>query len=140
MSIRSVLLPLFVQVALTFGLLVWGGVMRVSVLRRGEVRVKDIALREPNWPPRLLQVQNAFLNQTEVPVLFYILTILAWLTRLADLVFVVMAWLFVLLRLAHAYVHVTDNTVARRGLLFITGTTVLMIMWVIFAARVLIGS
>ena len=140
MSIRSVLLPLFVQVALTFGLLVWGGVMRVSVMRRGEVRARDIALREPNWPPRLLQVQNAFLNQIEVPVLFYILTILAWMTRLADLMFVVMAWLFVVLRLAHAYVHVTDNIVLRRGLLFMIGTTVLMIMWVIFAVRVLIGA
>jgi hypothetical protein len=140
MSIRSILLPLFVQVALTFGLLVWGGVMRVSVLRRGEVRARDIALREPNWPPRLLQVHNAFLNQIEVPVLFYILTILAWMTRLADLMFVVMAWLFVALRLAHAYVHVTDNIVPWRGLLFMIGTTVLMIMWAVFAVRVLIGA
>lgn len=140
MSIRSVLLPLFVQVALTFVLLVWMGTMRFSALRRGEVKVRDIALREPNWPRRLLQVQNAFLNQIEVPVLFYVLTILAWMTRLADVLFVVMAWLFVALRVAHAYVHVTDNNVQRRGLLFITGATVLMIMWVIFATRVLIGA
>jgi hypothetical protein len=140
MSIRTVLLPLFVQVALTFVLMVWMGTMRVSAIRRGEVKARDIALREPNWPHRLLQVQNAYHNQIEVPVLFYILTILAWMTRLADVLFVVMAWLFVALRVAHAYVHVTDNDVPRRGLLFITGATVLMIMWVIFAVRVLIGA
>jgi hypothetical protein len=140
MSIRSVLLPLFVQVALTFVLMVWMGTMRVSVIRSGEVRASDIALREPKWPRGLLQVQNAFLNQLEVPVLFYVLTILAWMTRLADLLFVVMAWLFVALRLAHAYVHVTDNNVPRRGLLFIAGATVLMIMWAIFAVRLLIGA
>ena len=140
MSIRSVLLPLFAQVALTFALLVWMGMLRVSSVRRGEVRPTDIALREPKWPRRVLQVQNAVLNQLEVPVLFYVLTILAWMTRMADLLFVVMAWLFVALRFAHAYVHVTDNNVPRRGLLFITGATVLMIMWLIFVVRVLIGA
>jgi hypothetical protein len=140
MSIRSVLLPLFVQVALTFVLMVWMGTMRVAAVRRGDVKAQDIALREPKWPQRLLQVQNAFHNQIELPVLFYVLTILVWITRFADVLFVVMAWLFVALRVAHAYVHVTDNNVPRRGLLFITGATVLMIMWAIFAIRVLIGA
>jgi hypothetical protein len=140
MSIRSVLLPLFVQVALTFILMVWMGTMRVAAVRRGEVKASDIALREPKWPSRLLQVQYAFHNQIELPVLFYVLTILAWITRFADVLFVVMAWLFVALRVAHAYVHVTDNNVPRRGLVFIAGATVLMIMWAIFAIRVLIGA
>jgi hypothetical protein len=140
MSIRSVLLPLFVQVALTFVLMFWMGTMRVSAVRGGAVKVSDIALREPKWPQRLLQVQNSFHNQLELPVLFYILTILAWITRFADVLFVVMAWLFVALRFVHAYVHVTDNNVPRRGLVFIAGATVLMIMWVIFALRVLIGA
>jgi hypothetical protein len=139
MSIRAVLLPLLVQVALTFGLLLWLGSKRVAAIRRGEVRVSDIALREPNWPRDLMQVQCAFHNQLEVPVLFYVLTILAWTTRLADLLFVVMAWIFVGLRLAHAYIHVTDNNVRRRGLVFMVGAAVLMLMWLIFAIRVLLG-
>lgn len=139
MSIRTVLLPLFAQVALTFVLLIWMGSLRVAAVRRGEVHPRDIALREPNWPRRLLQVQYAFHNQLELPMLFYVLTILVWITRFADLLFVVLAWVFVLLRVAHAYVHVTDNNVPRRGLVFITGAIVLIVMWVIFALRLLIG-
>lgn len=139
MSIRTVLLPLFVQVALTFVLLIWMGSLRVAAVRRGDVHPRDIALREPNWPRRLLQVQYAFHNQLELPVLFYVLTILAWITRFADLLFVVLAWVFVLLRIAHAYVHVTDNNVPRRGLVYIVGAVVLIVMWVIFALRLLIG-
>jgi hypothetical protein len=96
-------------------------------------------LREPNWPPRVSQISNAFHNQLEVPVLFYVLTILALMTRHADLLFVVMAWIFVVLRLVHAYIHVTDNYVSRRGLAFILGAVVLSLMWVIFILRILLG-
>ena len=137
MSIKTVLLPLFVEVALTFALGFWLAVLRVGAVRRGEVRPRDIALREPNWPPRLLQVQNAFHNQLELPVLFYVLTILVWITHFADFLFVILAWVFVVLRLMQAYVHVTDNDVPRRGMCFIAGALVLAVMWLIFAIRLL---
>ena len=42
------------------------------------------------------------------------LTILAWITKQADLLFVVLAWVFVVLRVLHAGVHVTSNNVAQR--------------------------
>lgn len=140
MSLQAVLAPLFVQVALTFALLSWLAFHRVSLIRSGAVKRKDIALREPNWPPRVLQIQNAAANQSEVPVLFYVLTILAIITRRADLFFVVLGWVFVLLRVVHAYIHVTDNNVARRGLVFIAASAVLMAMWAIFMFRILLGA
>ncbi|MGA8157165.1 MAG: MAPEG family protein [Rhodoplanes sp.] len=138
MSLPAVLAPLFVQVALTFVLLVWLAYQRVTLIGSGAVKRKDIALREPNWPPRTLQIQNSVSNQLEVPVLFYVLTILAIVTRHADLLFVVLAWVFVLLRLVHASIHVTNNEVRRRGLTFIAATTVLMVMWAIFMLRILL--
>src|SRR5512139_3548387 len=118
MSIAAVLLPLFVQVVLTFVLYSWMAYHRVSLIRRGDVHPRDVALRLPNWPPHLLQVANAAHNQLETPVLFYVLTILAIITRHADVLFVVMAWIFVLLRIAHAYIHVTTNRISQRGGLF----------------------
>jgi len=46
--------------------------------------------------------------------LFYVLTILAYFTRHAGIVFVVLAWIFVIFRYSQAYVHVTSNqTLAR---------------------------
>jgi hypothetical protein len=137
MSLQAVLLPLFVQVALTFALLFWMAGLRTGALRRTEVHPRDIALREANWPARSQQIANAFHNQLETPVLFYVLTILVLFARKADLLFVVMAWIFVLLRLAHAYIHVTSNNVPRRGLIYILAVLVLAAMWLIFAARIL---
>lgn len=139
MSVPFVLLPLFVQVALTLGLFCWMAYHRVTVIRSGVVHPRDIALRQPNWPPHVLQVANAAHNQLETPVLFYVLTILALMTRHADVLFVVLSWLFVLARLAHAYIHVTSNRVSIRGPAFGASLLILMIMWVIFIVRILLG-
>jgi hypothetical protein len=138
-SIQAVLLPLFVQVALTFFLLFWTGRARVAAVRRGDVHPRDIALRESNWPKRETQIANAYHNQLELPVLFYVLTILVIITRHADLLFVVLAWLFVVLRLVHVYIHLTSNRLGQRFAAFAAGFLVLLVMWVIFAVRLLFG-
>ena len=75
MSIQAILLPLFVQVALTFALLFWMASCARTRFERGEVQIRATSrLREPNWPPRAQQVANSFSNQFELPVLFYVLT------------------------------------------------------------------
>ena len=139
MSIQAVLLPLFVEVILTFVLLYWMAYVRTRAIRIGEIKAQNIALREPNWPPRITQVGNAYHNQLELPVLFYVLTILSLVTRHADLLFVVLAWIFVASRIVHAYIHVTDNNVNRRGPIFGLGALVLTIMWLVFMVRILLG-
>ena len=137
MSIQAVLLPVFVQVALTFALLYWQGYVRVGHTRRGEVKLRDIALRQANWPEGATKIGNAFNNQLEIPILFYALVAFALLTRKADLVFVVLSWIFVLSRLVHAYIHTTSNRVSRRFFAYTVGTATLLVMWIIFALRVL---
>ena len=140
MSITAVLLPLFVQIGLTFILLFWLGRSRVSVIRAGDVKIKDIALGERSWPKRVQQVSNAFHNQLELPVLFYVLVTLAIITRKADMAFVVMSWLFVATRIAHAYVHTTSNRINLRFQLFLIGALILMLNWILFILRVIFAD
>ena len=52
MSVQMVLLPVFVQIALTFALLIWMVLARRETLVSGETKIRDIALGEPNWPKR----------------------------------------------------------------------------------------
>lgn len=80
---------------------------------------------------------NAYSNQFELPVLFYVLTILALITRKADLLFVVLAWVFVASRCVHAFVHVTSNDIKLRFPAFAVGALVLALMWVLFALAIL---
>ena len=139
MTLQAVLLPLFVEVILTFVLMLQMGALRRADYSSGAVKADDIALREPRWPQRTTQAANAFSNQFELPVLFYVLTILAWDTRHAGIVFVVLAWVFVICRVLQAYIHVTSNVVRYRGLFFSIGAVVLMIMWALYIIEVLTG-
>jgi hypothetical protein len=139
MTIPTVLLPLFVEVALTLSLLLWLGYLRRNDLNSGAVKPSQIALREPNWTTRTQQVANCFANQFELPVLFYVLTIPEIVTHHADLVFVVLTWIFVLSRIVHAIILTTSNVVLRRGGWYGVGAIALLAMWVIYTVRILLG-
>src|ERR1044072_8463214 len=129
MTIQMVLLPVFVQVALAFALLCWMARERTGSVARGETKIRDTALGQPAWPEQATKVSNCFNSQFQLPLLFYVLVILAWITKQADLLFVVMAWIFVILRLAHAYIHTTSNHVPTRFKIFAAGMLVLLVMW-----------
>jgi hypothetical protein len=139
MSAEMILLPLFVEVILTFALLFWLGPLRARDFRSG-LREEDIALRQPNWSKPALQVQYSFSNQFELPVLFYVLTILAYITHHAGVLFVVLAWVFVTFRVLQAYVHVTNNKVRLRGAFFGVSALALAIMWIVFIVQILTGT
>jgi hypothetical protein len=140
MSQVALVYPLLIQVTLTFVLLFWMALGRTSALRSKEVRPEQIALREPGWPARLTQISNCFQNQLEAPVLFYVLVLLILHLRMSDLVHVVLAWAFVLSRLAHAYIHTTSNDIRLRGPIYGVGVLILMVMWLWFALRFLAAS
>ena len=137
MSTQAILLPLFVEVVLTFVLLFWMAALRQVDFKSGIARQDNVALREPNWSRRTLQVSYSYANQLELPILFYVLTILEYVTHNAGFAFVIMAWIFVVCRILQALVHVTSNNLYLRGPFFGIGAVVLAIMWVIYIVEVL---
>ena len=138
MSIQMVLLPIFIQIGLTFALLFGMATARTRALSSGETKMKDVALREPKWPGRATQFANCFSNQFELPVLFYILIAIALPLRHADLFIVLMSWVFVVTRFAHAGVFVTSNDMRPRSLAWFAGVLVLAAMWLYFALKILL--
>ena len=134
-----VLLPVFVLVALTFGLGVWMGGARFLAIRSRQVRVKDIALGQAAWPQKITQIGQSYQNQLELPVLFYALVAMVLATHTQTFAFVFMEWLFGVSRLAHAFTHVTSNNLRDRFLMFAAGALVLLAMWIWFFARVTFG-
>ena len=137
MSLQMVLLPVFVLVGLTFVLLLWMAGVRTRSLTSGEVKMRDIALGQ-NWPARATQIGNAFRNQFELPLLFYVLIALALPLRHADLVIVLLSWVFVVTRFAHVGIFVSSNDVRQRSLAWFAGVLVLFAMWLYFALKMLL--
>lgn len=139
MSLKAVLLPLFVQVGLSFALLLWLASVRRILLKSLKVKWQDIALKQKPWPDQALQISNCLQNQFEIPILFYVLISLSVSTQKASLTFVILEWLFVATRLAHAYIFTTSNYVPLRGQFFIAGVLILLGMWVNYGYQILVS-
>jgi hypothetical protein len=137
MTIPMALLPVFVQIGLTFALLIGMVGVRRQALVGGETKIRDIALGQPNWPAHATQVGNCYRNQFELPVLFFVLIALALPLRHVDYIIWVLSWIFVVSRIVHAGVFVTSNDLGRRSTVWILGALVLLIMWIYFALKIL---
>ena len=135
MSVQMILLPLFVQVLLTITLGLMMAVRRRKALMSRETRWQDIALREPGWPKDAIAVGNAWLNQFEVPVLFFaVCAMLASLDAVTPPQ-VALAWLFVGLRCAHSFIQLTYNRVMHRFRVYLASTVCVFAMWALLAVR-----
>jgi hypothetical protein len=58
--------------------------------------------------------------------------------RHADLVIVLLSWVFVVTRYAHAGVFTTSNNLRQRFGAYIAGVLVLLAMWIYFALKILL--
>jgi hypothetical protein len=128
----AILYPVFVQVLLTFavyGLLAVARARAISTMNRGRGN-PDLALGRVEWPEDAIKRAANQRNQFELPVLFYAVTAFALIVAAADFLMVVLAWLFVLTRIAHAAIHIGPNKVRWRSPVFALGVLILAIMWV----------
>src|SRR5215475_179630 len=135
MSIQIILLPVFLQVALTFVLLFMTRGAQTRSGGYGDIRFKD----EPNDPTGPALIGSLYNSQFQLPLLFYVVVTLAYLLRKADFLFVILSFVFVSARIAHAYVAVTASDTKLRYGSFAAGLVVLALMWLIFAVRILLS-
>jgi hypothetical protein len=133
----GLLYPVFVQVALTFFLLFWMGLERYKSVKAGTFERGENKGIKWTWPERAGVVSNAFQNQLEMPMLFYAVIAFALITHDIGTLMVVLAWAFVILRLAHAYIFTTYNFVPHRFGSYLASCFVLALMWIELAVNVI---
>jgi hypothetical protein len=139
MSVQFVLLPVFVLVGLTFALLLGMAATRRGALVSGQTKARDVVSGKPNWPVRAAQLGDCYSNQFELPLLFYVLIAIALPLRHMDYVMVLLSWVFVVTRFAHAGIFVSSNDLKQRSLAWFSGVLVLFAMWLYFALSILFG-
>jgi hypothetical protein len=139
MSDFTFLLPVFVQIALTFLLLMRMGTLRTGSIRRGVVNIRDIALGQPAWPDDVTKAARSFHNQLETPLLFYVWAALTLITHKMDWLGLGLAWLYVAARIAHAMVHNTSNFVPHRFQIFLASIVILIAMWALLFVKLALG-
>jgi len=137
MNQTLILYPLFVLVLLTFIIAIWMGRLRFEAVKRGDLNVQYYRLnRGDEVPEYLAKVSQNYDNLLELPILFYVVTVLLYCTNKVELAQLVLAWLFVVSRCVHSYVHTTSNHLRRRMRAFLAGVFALAGMWCLFFFRI----
>jgi hypothetical protein len=120
----------FVLVAAIYVLLGW---RRRQAVLSGKTHSDQWKLRSGGEPEISAAVSNNLMNQFELPILFHVVCLALYVSAGVSGTAVVLAWLFVALRYAHAFEHLTSNRPPLRGMIFGTGFLVLILMWGWFA-------
>jgi hypothetical protein len=128
----AILYPVFVQVLLV---VVVGALMASARARAVKTMDRqrgnpDLAMGRVEWPDDAAKRAASYRNQFEAPVLFYAVVAFALITKGADTLMIVLAWLFVLTRIVHAAIHIGPNKVRWRSPAFALGFAIVVIMWI----------
>jgi hypothetical protein len=134
---QHLLLPAFIQFALTVYVLTRMGQGRVQAVRSGQVKYSDVDTKTA-YSETVQKFSNNYVSQFELPVLFYVVLAFALATELIDLVLIGLAWAFVGSRLMHSFVHTGRNRIPTRFKVFVAGLVFLVGMWAWFGLRLFV--
>ncbi|CAH9050793.1 hypothetical protein PSECIP111951_00266 [Pseudoalteromonas holothuriae] len=125
-----VIISMFVQTTLTFWIMIIMGRRRFEAAREGNLKKEDFKTMQLNHAPEaVLLASRNFENQFEVPVLFFVVALLALHLNNAGWFFAISSLLFVVTRIAHSIVHITNNHIKTRFRLFLIGCGLVFLQW-----------
>ena len=123
-------LPLFSMVALTLLVSFYTWVTRIRDVIGKKMSPKYFLTYDQGTPTKNVTLTGRhYINLFEMPVLFYAGIILAISQNLSESSLVIMAWVYVFLRLAHTVVHLSINHLTSRMMLFILSYACLVGFW-----------
>ena len=83
----------------------------------------------PEW---LLLIKNNLTNLFEFPIIFYLISTIAYLQNINDIFLLVNCWIYVLLRAAHSYIHIYTKDTSIRGALWLFSQVVVSLIVIRF--------
>ncbi len=138
MNPTAIFLPAVALVALTTAVL-----FRMFFERRRQVRADAIHMREipssSQMAARFTDTRGAdnYRNLFEMPVLFYVALVVAFVTQQVSPLVLGLAWGYVAFRVLHSCIHCTYNRVMHRFYAFLGSNVLLWTMWGVLAVGLL---
>lgn len=126
--------PMLAMVLLTC--VVWAamGIRRTRAVATGETHLSRFAVRGMDGIELpAVQASDHYSNLFEMPVLFYVALLTAMQMGIQSVAMLVLAWVYVVLRAVHAWVHLGRNEVRYRFYAFVGSTVTLILMWLVVA-------
>jgi hypothetical protein len=129
--------PVFALAAWTFLVLLLIPFVRIRSVRRREIGPTDFKYGESSAVPPKVSIPNRnYMNLLEMPMLFYVICVVLYVSGGASRLTVVIAWAYVALRIVHSLIHLSYNHVLHRLAAFTLSNAALVSLWVIGAEYV----
>jgi hypothetical protein len=129
-QISSLVYPMAALVFLTFFVMHLLVVLRTMAVRTRKISPRHFKLNKGGEESdTMVAVGQNYSNLLELPVLFYVVCIIAIILNQSVEYFIIHAWIFVGLRYIHSYIHITYNNVLHRLFVYATAGLVLLSMW-----------
>lgn len=126
-----ILWPIAAMAALTFLVLSLVPMFRAGDVNAGRLGTHDFKMGESDRVPEATKLYNRnYMNLLELPLLFYVVCLVIFVTDKANWIEVNLAWGFVLFRALHTWVHLTINRVLIRMAMFSMAAFILMFLWI----------
>ena len=127
MQANSIFMPAFALMLWTFLVLIQVPIRRFAAFFAHRASFEDFRYGDsPQVPPDVALPNRIFMNLVEVPVLFYALTLIAFVTGNVNQVTVGLCWLYVFLRLVHSLIYFTYNHPVHRFAVFAVSNLVVI--------------
>ena len=127
MKTNFIFMPAFALMLWTFLVLVQVPIRRFAAFFAHRASAEDFRYGDsPQVPPDVALPNRIFMNLVEVPVLFYALTLIAFVTGNVNQVTVSLCWVYVFLRFVHSLVYFTYNHPVHRFAVFAISNLVII--------------
>ena len=118
---------MFLLVALVLTLMGW---RRIGGVLSGYVSLRFYkTYDEGEEPVDMRVITRNFINLFEMPMLFYVGILMAYVSHQVSYWLVGLAWAYVALRYLHSLIHITSNDVAKRLSAYASSGLILLVMW-----------
>ncbi len=131
MSQTLILYPLFAMVLFSCAVGIILLKLRVRAVANKELKVSYFELnRGGTAPDYLARATELYNNVYETPVLFYAAILLMFSLKQVDVIYIALAWAYIVSRLVHACILLGYNNVLHRRNAFLVSFLVLVIIWI----------
>lgn len=120
--------PVLAQILIPILVLLLNGKRKKDDVRSGDFDRESAAMNNEAWSKPVILTSKNLANQFQLPVIFYVLCLVLASLDAVDKLTLAVAWLFVVTRYVHAYVHVSTNYVPHRLRAFLLGAIFLLLL------------
>lgn len=141
MNPQLLVYPLAAMVVLTFSVLVRLFRARVRAIKTAEVDVAYFRVYQNGTEPEAsAKLARHFTNLLEAPVLFYVACVAAMAANKVSAVLLGLAWLYVLARAIHTFVHTGANRLRHRVNAYFFSWLVLLAIWLVLVVSIAVAG